>query len=1048
MSKKYNIQFLEEKLGKFDKNYQYPRNSLIEGPIIYVEKETKNDLEYEINKIKNNNSINPTYIWGYVTETDAIYVRRTFGENKVFIYNPTSMKKTEYVKGKLIVLNNFKKDTIDDLFDQKAVFDYFYKKLWDLRLELGREIRDKNDIPDNIALMEAQHIIDRIIFTYFICEKKLISVKDYGPITGKQLFSDIIGQLQDTWFYLKQLFFEQFAKANIKELDCGGDVIIKTPYLNGGLFRSKIVFGTSEEDLKIDYDWNKIFEPLNKYSWIIGDEITDLDGEYEGNLTPEIIGHIYEKFVISIGVLDEVSLEELNISRSGDLKKGNKKIGAYYTPEEVTDYISRNTILPNLFDKLGIADKDNFDAFLNQSNNKTIEKALNQLKEIKLCDPACGSGAFIIKAGEVLLEYQEKILRRLGKSNINKYSLKKDIIINNLYGVDIQENAVEICKLRIWLWLISSTAKAVEPLPNIEYNFVVGNSLVGWSQEKLSQSILITVDEKQIRPLITLKTGYEPEQREIIDETIKLLRKTNIKDFSKAIGLLKGLYSFSEGENAEILKETIVWIKSAIYDKVNRIYHDYLTSKGCELSFDEFEELEPLHWCVDFNEVFSLGGFDVIIENPPYISYGLRGVGKLPSFLKDFYNKKYENSAEYKISIYAIFFNRSIDLLSDDGYCGLITPDSFLLGMYFSKIRRYILDKTSIKELLFAPFPIFVGVTVGTSVISILKRGSEGKQNKIKSKLSKTMKNFIKGNFESLSYEQNYFESLTYNRFRLIFNQFDYDVIHEIEKDTEELGEFIKFSSGLIGKKGKNQIISKEKLSNKWKPGLISGEEVTRYSISNSTNYLLFDTEILKSGFKDANYEVPKIFVRQTADRITSAFDDANLLCLNNLHVGNSITNNHDIMALLVILNSSLLTWYYRKISLEEGRTMAQTDIESLEKLPIKYDQKVWNILEFICNLLNDLKNGEIFDYIDKFIANSLIYELYFSKQLKQDNINTNLSTLIESHIFDLSTMEFDKDKRVDIQIFYDNIRNDIEVQNEIQKIKSHPWVKIIEKRD
>jgi hypothetical protein len=189
------------------------------------------------------------------------------------------------------------------------------------------------------------------------------------------------------------------------------------------------------------------------------------------------------------------------------LKKGNKKIGAYYTPEEVTDYISRNTILPNLFDKLGIADKDNFDAFLNQSNNKTIEKALNQLKEIKLCDPACGSGAFIIKAGEVLLEYQEKILRRLGKSNINKYSLKKDIIINNLYGVDIQENAVEICKLRIWLWLISSTAKAVEPLPNIEYNFVVGNSLVGWSQEKLSQSILITVDEKQIRPLITLKTG-------------------------------------------------------------------------------------------------------------------------------------------------------------------------------------------------------------------------------------------------------------------------------------------------------------------------------------------------------------------------------------------------------------------------------------------------------------------------------------------------------------------------------------------------------------
>jgi len=136
MSEKYNLQFLEKKLGKFDTEYEYPRISLIEGPLFYVEKQTKKELEEEIKRIKSSESMNPTYIWSYEIENGAIYVTRTFGENKVFIYNPTSMNKTEYVKGKLKVLNELQEDTIDNLFDQKAVFDYFYKKLWDLRLPI------------------------------------------------------------------------------------------------------------------------------------------------------------------------------------------------------------------------------------------------------------------------------------------------------------------------------------------------------------------------------------------------------------------------------------------------------------------------------------------------------------------------------------------------------------------------------------------------------------------------------------------------------------------------------------------------------------------------------------------------------------------------------------------------------------------------------------------------------------------------------------------------------------------------------------------------
>lgn len=1041
---KYDIRFLEEKLGEFDKEYQYPRTSLIEGSLLYVERNTKEELDDEINQIKQDEFLSPTYIWGYVSKKNAIYFTRTFGENKVFIYNPDAMKKTEYVKGKLKVLKNLQHDTVDDLFDQKAVFDYFYKKLWDLRLDLGREIRDKNGIPDNIALMEAQHIIDRIIFTYFICEKELISVKDYGYVKGKELFSDIIGQLPDTWNYLKKLFFEQFAKENAKDLDCGGDVFIKTPYLNGGLFRPKIIAGISEKKLNIEYAWNNIFEPLNKYSWIIEDEIADLEGEYEGNLTPEIIGHIYEKFVISIGVLDEVNLDELNISKTGDLKKGNKKIGAYYTREEVTDYMARNTIVPYVLESLEIEDNIDFNKFVNDSDVETRKNVLDSLQKIKVCDPACGSGAFIIKAGEILLEYNEILLKKLGTSQIDRYSLKKNIIINNLYGVDIQENAVEICKLRLWLWLISSAVnQKAEPLPNIEYNFVVGNSLIGWTHEKLTQSILINVDESFIMPLKTLKIGYETEQREIIDNAINLLKKTDIKDYAEAIGLLKGLYSYSEGENAEILKETIVWTKKAIYNKINGVYHDYLSSKGCKISFDQFADLDPLHWRVEFIDIFDNGGFDVIIENPPYISFGLRGVGKLPSYLKDFYKKQYNNSAEYKISIYAIFFNRTIDLLKNDGYCSLITPDSFLLGMYFSKIRRYILDKTMIKELLFAPFPIFVGVTVGTSVISTLKKKptTNINENFLKSKLSKTFEDFTQSKFETYSYSQNYFETLVYNRFRLFFNKLDYEIVLEIEKESFELGYFIKFSSGLIGKKGKMDIISKKKESNMWKPGLISGDSVKRYSIDNPSNYILFDFDKLKSGFKDAIYDVPKLFVRQTGDRITGSIDSNKLLCLNNLHVGNIINKEYNLLSIITILNSNLITWYYRKISLEEGRTMAQTDIESLEKLPIRYNESIWKCLEFLCKCLLILKEGPIFEYIDKDIVDTLIYELYLGHQLEKEGVDSNFNKNLKDYIFDIDKIKSEKDKLKALRKFSDDIISDSVIQNQIQTIKGHPWI-------
>jgi hypothetical protein len=736
MSKIYNLKYLELKLGKFYQEYEYPSQSIFEGKLLYIEKENKKELDAEIQKLKENNKI-PAYIWGFTTNNNAIYVSRATGENKIFIYNPEAIKRTDYVKGKLKVLDNLNEDTFDDIFEQKAVFDYFYKKLWDLRLELGREIRDKNKLPDNISLMEAQHIIDRIIFTYFICEKELVCVKGnvpiIGPITGKQLFSDIIANRPDPWEYLKKLFFEQFANKDSEDLDCGGGVYLEVIYLNGGLFREKELNKKKikETQLKIDYDWTNIFNILNTYTWIIEDTIPDIEIdeifnekqvdednkiEYQGNLTPEVIGHIYEKFVISLEELSDVKIDELKITKSGDLKKGNKKIGAYYTPEYITNYISRNVITNYLLNNFD-TEKTTFEQFLENLNQEELNKSLDILNKIKICDPAAGSGAFLVKAGEILLDYKLKIINKINNLSFEKYALIKDIIINNLYGVDIQEGAIEICKLRLWLWLISSAKNEdVEPLPNIEYNFVMGNSLIGWTEEKIKQRVLIQVDESHIRPLITLKGAYKYEQRKIIDQVIELLGNIDVQSYARALSLLKSLYSYCSGYNAEILKEVIEWTRSAIYEKVNGVFYIHHKLKGY-IPYDVYEKgLKPFHWKVDFHEVFEKGGFDIIIGNPPYLSFQIGGKAER-DYLKKRYKTPYRN-----YDIYIVFAEKGINILKDSGEFGYIMPNKFINSQYGDKLKEFLND-FFVRELIdFDDTQIFDSVKNYTCILLVTKK--------------------------------------------------------------------------------------------------------------------------------------------------------------------------------------------------------------------------------------------------------------------------------------------------------------------------------------
>lgn len=353
--------------------------------------------------------------------------------------------------------------------------------------------------------------------------------------------------------------------------------------------------------------------------------------------------------------------------------------------------------------------------------------------------------------------------------------------------------------------------------------------------------------------------------------------------------------------------------------------------------------MEIFDFEIYFSEVFHRkGGFDVVIANPPYISYGLRGGQKMSKEDKDYLKQHFAGSAEYKISMYAIFMELGIRISSlRNGLSCFIVPDSFLLGMYFSRIRAYILRQCDIRQIVLLRFSVFKAV-VGFSVVYLFERnaGSHGARA-VRSILANSCSDLESRRLAELQYPQQYFQDQRRSKFRLFFEQRTFDIVEKCRADVVPLATIVGFSSGLIGLDGQDTITSDAKRGVKWLPGVLSGGEIHKYIVQPSGAYLLYDKAHIKSGYDCVDYSAPKLFMRQTGDSLICAYDCTGLLCLNNVHVGNSKTASADLKVVCGLLNSRLLKFFYQAVSLEVGRVMPQTDIETLDDLPIKRSPEI-----------------------------------------------------------------------------------------------------------
>ena len=412
-----------------------------------------------------------------------------------------------------------------------------------------------------------------------------------------------------------------------------------------------------------------------------------------------------------------------------NLRKGK---GTYYTPREIVHYMCEESLINFLATETNLSPDDlkskYFPAYNKLGDEKlevrdvsVSEKIIESLKDIKVVDPACGSGAFLVGMLQQItqlrneLEARSKLLGRRDKAS-TEYEIKKQTIQNCIYGVDIDPGAIEIAKLRLWLSLVVDyDLEEIEPLPNLDYKLMQGNSLL--EELVLGDTSIKLYDSEGIKKVMgskRMKNLFDKENQIGLfdgdnDKVMKSLKSLQLKYFSTSDSeSKKEIRNKIERIEHELIETSV---KSSLEDLKNQKYNirimpgigilpedvkrlEKISSKESQI-FAVLDELnktgtKPFFlWHLYFSDVFEeKGGFDVVIGNPPY--FQLQKNKKVSDELSKMNYQTYSKSSD----IYCIFYEKGIQLLKEDGILSFISSDSWLKTKYGNVLRRYLLENT------------------------------------------------------------------------------------------------------------------------------------------------------------------------------------------------------------------------------------------------------------------------------------------------------------------------------------------------------------------
>ncbi len=473
----------------------------------------------------------------------------------------------------------------------------------------------------------ASVILNRLMFVWFMQKKFFLDGGNTDYLSAKLTQSRQRGANRFFGEFLNALFFEAFAKPEADRSALARQLTGAVPYLNGGLFlHHKLELDANHQSrigstLRIpDAAFEGVFEVFTAFTW----HLDDTPGGEADEINPDVLGYIFEKYI------------------------NQKAFGAYYTRPEITGYLAERSIHKLILERvyepavpeLGLKEIrfDTVADLLARMDARTALKLVNEvLPSITILDPAVGSGAFLVAALKTLINVYYAVVGRaeLGASAelqnwlraIQKdhpsvgYYIKRRIVTDNLYGVDIMEEACEIAKLRLFLAMVSSVRKVqdLEPLPNIDFNILSGNSLVG----------LMRVDEHEFdrkqddlfkppfRQLVAEKNRHLESYRhaaELLgkDVNLRTLRDQIDAEMQHASGVMNELLR----DQFEALG---VKFEEAQWDAKKK---DLGKPKRRRIERQDIDAQTPFHWGYVFDDIVQRrGGFDIVLANPPWEAF-------------------------------------------------------------------------------------------------------------------------------------------------------------------------------------------------------------------------------------------------------------------------------------------------------------------------------------------------------------------------------------------------------------------------------------------
>jgi type I restriction-modification system DNA methylase subunit len=802
----------------------------------------------------------------------------------------------------------------EDVITKKLYKDYslFKKELYQNLVELNPNI-------DSLLLFKkSQKLLDRFLFLFFGEDRHLL------PPNSVRLILTQWNQLKelDEYAPLYVRFKKYFGYLNTGFKGKKFDVFA----YNGGLFKTDEVLDT----VKIDDDL--LYKHTLKLS----------DYDFASEVDVNILGHIFEN---SLNELEEINaqLEGLEIDKT---KSRRKKDGVFYTPKYITKYIVENTVgklcdLKKL--ELQIIEEEYFTDKKRQKKTiqglvEKLEIYRNWLLKITICDPACGSGAFLNQALDFLIaehRYIDELQAKLFGDALVLSDIENSILENNLFGVDLNEESVEIAKLSLWL----RTAQPNRKLNDLSNNIKCGNSLIddykvagdkafNWHKEfpqVFGAKIDIDIEMVDAIP-------YEPDYLALLQTDAK--------------------------EAAEAANQAIAMSKEAIA----------ISEKAAALSLKVIEYAQKLQSVSEPLPFYGInkGGFDVVIGNPPYFNIQTLGVSSKEA---QWIQKNYSEIWQDKSDILFFFFYKAMQISKSE--IGFIISNAFLFSDKAQKLRNYIIDDNRLSKIInFEKFMVFSDASI-TSCITIFNR-NKSETNAIVLKEKNYNITEVAEKINNIDLE--FCVKLKKNIVFALVDDKTGNINKKIDKNHKELQEVCYLGKGM--ETAANSVFSFDIYPSQFPSEFIKkrmvGENINRYYLNTSNNYILYfenidnyedlpisiqehllvNKSILENRATVKNegrvwwrysrpmhkdyYHLNKIWCSYRGIENRFILDESsNYIGLTNTTVIFDTNINFSLKYILTLLNSKLLNFRYKSIGKQTGSGVFEYFANGIGKLPI-----------------------------------------------------------------------------------------------------------------